>query len=899
MAQNQDYGNKPVRQEWTPDWRLRLAHKIWSAVFTAAKVVAGAAVTVVLIGLVCCFVLVGVLADYLETDILPTASLVLEDYVLDAPSYVYCINADGQIEVLQDLYSSTDWKKAEYEEIPSAMVHAAVAIEDKRFYEHQGVDWVTTLKAFANMFFGSETVGGSSITQQLIKNKTEEDSVTVQRKVLEFFRAALVEKNYDKTFIIEEYLNSIYLGQGCRGVKSAAAAYFGKELQSLTIAECACLISITNNPSLFDPYSTEEFVFEGEMMNGKQRNRHRQLLVLGQLLAQEYITQEEYDEAVAQEMVFKSGIDEADTWFKCPNEECGYEGIRSTFEDSGESLNCKQCTALVQTTEDASQDVYSYFVDALLEQVARDMALADGITNWNDNIWKDYMDRISRGGYHIYATIDKKAQECVDTIYKDLSQIPETKSAQQIQSAIVLIDNKTGDIVAMSGGVGDEKVHFGLNRATQSKLQSGSVIKPLSIYGPAFEMGVLTPASVVKDLPLVYEEDGPYPRNDDRVYTYSRTIYAAIARSVNAVAAHSLKLVGIDNAFNYASNNFHLSTLDAKKDSQLAALALGAQYYGVTVSDMAAAFATFPNNGVYREARMYTKVFNSKGELILNNTQDSERALSEKAVNYMNYCLEYGTSGMGTGWQGKLNNMSTAAKTGSTSSFRDRWYCGYTSYYTAALWCGYDIPEQIYLAKETGNIAAIIWKKVMQPLHDGLENKSVYDQSKMVKKSICVDSGKIATEACKQDVRGSRVESLWLYPEDVPIGTCKEHVTVNYCKDCGCVASEYCLKFAEYSDVVIEVKSLVKMTQAEIDEILAAEDFGLEKKYLKNNYVYFITDDGQDGAFKGFHGDINQDIDVPYMICTKHTKEVWDAFWATISPDNPDLPTDQFAVNTP
>ena len=771
------------------------------------------------------------------------------------------------------------------------MVHAAVAIEDKRFYEHQGVDWVTTIKAFANMFFGSDTVGGSSITQQLVKNVTTEDSVTVQRKVLEFFRAALVEKNYDKDVIIEEYLNTIYLGQGCRGVKSAAEAYFGKEIQSLTLAECACLISITNNPSLFDPYSTEEFKFEGEVMNGKQRNRHRQMLALGQMLVQGYITQEEYDAAVAQELVFKSGIDEDDTWVKCPNEECGYEGIRSTFDQTDDTLHCKQCNALVQTVADASQEVYSYFVDALLEQVARDMALADGITNWDKSIWQTYMDRISRGGYHIYATIDPKAQECVDAIYKNLEEIPDTKSAQQIQSAIVVVDNRTGDIVAMAGGVGDDKVHFGLNRATQSNLQSGSVIKPLSIYAPSFELGVLTPASVVKDLPLIYEEDGPYPRNDDRIYTYSRSIYAAIARSVNAVAAHSLVNLGIDTAFNYAKNTFHLSTLDAKEDTQLAALALGAQYYGVKVRDMAAAFATFPNNGVYREARLYTKVLNSKGEVVLNNTQDSERAISEKAANYMNYCLEYGTSGMGTGWQGKLNNMSTAAKTGSTSSFRDRWYCGYTSYYTAALWCGY---EQIYLSKETGNIAAIIWKKVMQPLHEGLENKSVYDQSKMVKKRICMDSGKLATDACALDVRGGRVESLWLYPEDVPTSTCTEHVKVNYCKECGCVASEYCLKFAEYSDVVIEEKSLVKMTQAEIDEILAAEKYGLEKKYLKNNYVYFITDDGKDGAFKGFHGDINQNIDVPYMLCTKHTKEVWEAFWATISPNDPDLPTDPF-----
>ena len=178
------------------------------------------------------------------------------------------------------------------------------------------------------MFFGESTVGGSSITQQLIKNITQNDSVTVQRKVQEFFQATLVEKNYDKKIIIEEYLNSIYLGQGCRGVRSAAEAYFGKELQTLTVAECASLISITNNPSLLDPYGEKEFKYAGEIMNGRQRNRHRQLLVLGELLNQGYITRDEYDEAVAQELVLKSSIAEEDRWVECSNESCGYEGIR-------------------------------------------------------------------------------------------------------------------------------------------------------------------------------------------------------------------------------------------------------------------------------------------------------------------------------------------------------------------------------------------------------------------------------------------------------------------------------------------------------------------------------------------------------------------------------------------
>ncbi|MBQ8797794.1 MAG: transglycosylase domain-containing protein [Oscillospiraceae bacterium] len=890
MAQYQDKGKKPARQDWTPDWRLRALHKVWMTIFTAAKVALGAAITVLLIGVVCCFVLVGVLADYLETDILPTASLVLEDYVLDAPSYVYSVNSNGEIEKLQELYSSTDWKKAEYEDIPQALIHAAVAIEDKRFYEHQGVDWVTTIKAFANMFFGSETVGGSSITQQLIKNKTDEDSVTVQRKVLEFFRAALVEKNYDKDFIIEEYLNSIYMGQGCRGVKSAAEAYFGKELQTLTAAECASLISITNNPSLFDPYSDEEFTYEGELMNGKQRNRHRQMLVLGQMLVQGYITQEEYDAAVAQEMVFKSGVAEEDKWTICSNEECGYKGVRSTFKKEDDNVYCPKCNSVVTVATDGSQEVYSYFVDALLEDVARDMALQDGITNWNDSIWEDYMDRISRGGFHIYATIDTDVQAAVDKIYKDLDNIPDTKSAQQLQSAIVIIDNSTGDIVAMAGGVGDNKVHFGLNRATQSNLQSGSSIKPLTIYAPGFEQGTLTPATVIKDLPLTYDDDGPYPRNDDREYSYNRTIYSGIEDSVNAVAANTLQKIGLSYGFEFAKNTFGLSTLDETEDLQLAALALGAQYYGIKVRDMATAFAMFPNDGVYREGRLYTKVYDSKGNLILDNTQDSEERLSEKTAAYMNYCLKNAVE-HGTGYQADFYSVDVAGKTGSTSSFRDRWFCGYTGYYTAAVWCGYDIPEPIYLSGASGNSAAMLWNKVMKQAHEGLSNKTLYDSSKMVKVNICMDTGLVATDACTNDVRGARVQEISLYPEDVPTATCNKHVLVDYCTACGCAANEYCLLMAERTDLVIEKKGLLKLTQKEINEILAAEKFGLHDIYTKDYYVYLINENGTDGSFKGFHGTVNQGVTSPYMVCTQHTKAVWDAFVAMYGPAVPEEPT--------
>ena len=878
---------------------------IWAPVSIGLRVAAGALCTVLLIVTVCCFIFAGILGDYLESDILPDAAVVLDDYSMDEPSFVYAVNDNGEIVRLQELYASTDWKKAAYEDIPEALIHAAIAIEDKRFYEHQGVDWITTIKAFGNMFFGSETVGGSSITQQLIKNTTGKDSVTVQRKVQEFFSATILERNNDKSVIMEEYLNTIYMGQGCRGVRSAAAAYFGKELQMLTIAECASLISITNNPSLFDPYSDEVFMYEGEERDGMGRNRYRQELVLGELLAQEYITQEEYDEAMAQKLVLKSSIAEEDQWLEC--EACTYEGIRKTYDKEG-VLACPQCGTAPEIEEDVSQEVYSYFVDAVLKDVARDLALKDGVTEWNKDIWEIYLDRINRSGYHIYTTMDPSVQAQVDLVYKDLENIPKTKSAQQLQSAIVVVDNRTGDIVAMAGGVGDDKVHFGFNRATQSELQSGSSIKPLTIYAPAFELAqsedkdmqkkAISPATVIKDIPLSYD-DGPWPNNDNYTYKKSRTILYGVINSVNTIAAYTLDRITPEYGFNFAQEKFGISTL-VEEDMQFASLALGAQYNGVTVRDMSCAFATFANNGTYREGRTYLKVYDSDGNVVLDNEQEVKKdVLSEKTVNYMNYCLTEAVN-QGTGYEAKIKGISVAGKTGSTSSFRDRWFCGFTGYYTAALWCGYDIPERIYPVNG-GNPAAQLWNDVMEPLHEGKEDILLYDKRVMKSVAICKDSGKIATDACRQDIRTTssdkdtnRVDSVMVYPEDIPSGKCTLHTMVEICKSGDGVATEYCKQFATVdTTMTFEEKGLLKLTATEVKELLRAKSTGaLQSMYTRDDYVYLVDKDGKDADFTGFDGKINKDVKAPYKVCTKHTQKTWEEYQQTLPPETEEDPDD-------
>lgn len=882
---------KAPRINWRPHWSVNTVRRVWAVALSAFKILAGAFVTVLLIGVVCGFVFVGILGDYLQEDILPMAGMNIDDVEMDKNSTMYYVDENGDIQVYQNIFATTSSKWADLEDIPKDLIHAAVSIEDHRFYSHQGVDWVTTIKACARMFFGDDSVGGSSITQQLIKNlllfeDETADDVTVQRKVLEIFRALQLEKRYHKDTIMEMYLNCIYLGQGCRGVRSAAETYFGKELELLTTAECASLISITNSPTYYDPYQNFD--------NNKERKED----VLWAMREYGWIDDATYQEAVAQELVLKVGVDEADRLASCENESCDYRGKVSTYKQEGSSYYCPQCGTLTPVSKNNSQNVYSYFGDTVLEDVAKAMAKQAGF-QWNTSTREMMMNQIKRGGYSIYTTFDKNAQDKVDAIYEDLDQIPDTRGGQQLQSAIVIIDNRSGDIVAMAGGVGEKTVHDGWNYATDSWRPSGSSIKPLSVYAPAFESGAITPATVVKDLPLNYN-NGPYPLNDTRTYSYARTIYRAVVRSVNAAAANTLYRSGESYAFKFAKEKFRLSTLtDAYTDDYgifhtdigVGPLAMGAQTHGVYVRDMASAFATFANEGVYRQGRTFTKVYDSNGNLIIDNTQETEQILSHKTVDYMNYCLTAATR-EGTGVEADLSSsygVSTAGKTGTSGDNHDRWYCGFTGYYTAAVWCGFKDSEPIYCYGGVNNPAAHLFKKVMGPLHSGKSDILLYSSSKLQQVNICLSSGKIATEACTHDIRLDApfdpdafiaTSMAAVYAEDMPKEYCDEHVMLDICSGGG-VATQWCHNFAKVdSSVKFKRRGLVKLTQRDIDEMLRAAPYNLLDDYLRNDYVYLINSDGSDGVFRGLRNDLQQSANAPYKTCPIHTSGAWDRYVA-------------------
>ncbi len=899
--------NRAPRQDWKPHWSLRIVNRTWRIALSCLKVLGCALATVTIIGIVCGFVFVNFLGDYLQGDVSQKAEINLDDYNLEKTSYIYSLDENGDIQILQRIYTTTDRRWASYDELPEELINACVAIEDKRFYEHQGVDWITTMKACVNMFMGgSSTFGGSTITQQLIKNLFEADDVTVQRKVLEIFRAQAFEKKYDKDVVMEWYMNTIFFGEGCYGVKSAAENYFGKELQDMTTAECAALIGITNNPSLFNPYSKRVFTYEGVEQDGAGRNRSRQRKILTAMRDQGWLNEEDYLEAYHQELVYKRGIAPEDKWTFCKDVldnkgdvvtvGCGYDcAVRDlvTKEENGKTLYfCPSCGQAIDITTDASQAVYSWYVDQVIDDVAQALAERDGVEEWNKTVRANYVNLIARAGYHIYTPFDASVQEAVDKIYTDLEQIPTVRNGQQLQSAIVIVDNRTGDIVAMAGGVGEKDTFDAWNRATDAKLQVGSSMKPLTVYAPAFELGVINPVTVVDDLPISYNDKNPFPLNDSRQYHSARTIWRGIVSSVNAVSVNTLDTIGLQYSYNFAKNKFGISTLvdsyttangSVLTDMGYSPLGMGGLTFGATVRDVTCAYGTFANNGVYREGRTFTKVYDSDGNLVLSNEQESRKILSEKTVNYMNYCLDSAVAS-GTGTPADMYRelgIDVAGKTGSTQNYKDRYFSGFTGYYTASVWCGFDRPEQIVLTGNYQNPAARLWKKVMLQLHEGKETIPLYDTTGMKQVSVCLDSGKLATDACYADIRSNvvRVQSrIWVYEEDAPTQFCDKHVTVDYCTVGKSCANEWCKKFEKAGEVKFDSVNLVYTTQDRLDKLLAVEGKGLMASYLRDDYVYLVDKYGNDVPFFGIHGNINAGFAEPYKCCTYHTQEMWEQY---------------------
>lgn len=661
-------------------------------------------------------VILGIGAGALYGFFSSTTLIDVENLKMNFTSFIYYTDPEtGETKHLQTLYDTENRVWADLEEIPEDMRNAFVAIEDERFYQHKGFDVKRTLSAALNLFSKDKpTYGGSTITQQLVKNITKEEDVSLKRKLQELYRAYMLEKEVnDKDAILELYLNTIYLSQNCNGVGAAAEVYFDKDVSELSLAECASIAGITQFPSKYDPYLNPE------------ANKEKQEIVLGKMLELGYISQEECEAAKAQKLEFKRG-------------------------------------------EKSTNAVYSYFVDMVIDDVIDDLQ--------TEKQYSEVMatKMLYSGGLNIYATIDPNVQKAMETVYEDDKNFPKVPGDKRIESAMIVIDPKTGEIKGVVGGRGKKEQSRILNRVNSVR-QPGSSIKPIGVYAPAIEEKVITPRSMIKDEPVDY--DGWTPKNASGRYYGEVSAQYALAQSLNAAAVSILDDLTVEKSFRFLEDKLHISSLVASStrgdkvfsDKNLSSLALGGLTDGISVREMANAYVPFANKGIYKEAHTYSKITDYNGNLFMEKNVTTSVAMDEYTSYTMTQMLKNAVA-TGTGRGAAVRGgMPTAGKTGTTDDDVDKWFIGYTPYYVGAVWNGYDQPKAM---KISGNPSVSIWKKVMDEIHKGKQVVQFERPSNMISVSVCQDSGLLATGSCLGDPRGSRAVSEYFKPGTQPTKYC-------------------------------------------------------------------------------------------------------------------------------
>ena len=714
--------------------------------------------TMILVGGCTAAMVLWIFMNYVDTTLAPTLQVRAEDYTMQLSSFIYYQDRQtGEWVEYQSIYGDQNREYVGIEEMPDMLWKAAVAIEDERFFQHEGVDWQRTLGATLKFFGdGSNTYGGSTITQQMLKNITEDNAGTVNRKIREIFRALEFEKNYDKMQILELYLNNIYLGKRCYGVQAAAEYYFGKDVSELSVAECACIVAITNNPSIYGPMSTVTLTNseKGTVTTAREMNKRRQETILWKMYDPEtglgYLTEAEYRAACDEVLQFT-------------------DGSTSSDEIVG---------------KDDSLKINDWFVEQVIWDVSKDLAAKYEISEGAARTM------MYSSGFHIYTTMDPKIQRIAESVYEDRSNLDLTsRDGQIIRSGITIVEPSTGNIVAIVGDMGEKSGNLITSYATDRR-QVGSSMKPLTAYAPALDSGSITPATTFDDYPIQLLEDNPWPKNSPNKYRGYVDIKTGVQHSINTIALQSLQAGGLAEAFTFATENLGLNLVP--EDMNLSSLGLGGLTYGLNTVEMAAAYAAFANGGVYHEPRTYLRVTNAdETEIILEKESNSRVAMKETTAYFMTQMLQNAVNA-GTGTQAKFSGMPIAGKTGTTSDNFDRYFAGFTPYYSAAVWTGYRLNAKI--SYSGGNPAITMWKKVMQQIHEDLEYKDfpTVEGSKLETVTVCMDSGMLAGDACTADIRGNRLTTKQVVEGTGPTEQCTLHSYISYCPEGQCLATEYC-----------------------------------------------------------------------------------------------------------
>lgn len=717
----------------------------------------------------------GVLKTYIETTpVFDIAQLTKSDRT----SYLY--DADGNELTSISAIEYRDW--VELDDIPEMLRNAFISVEDVRFYKHSGVDFKRLFSAALEILGNSNSSGGSTITQQLIKNKVLGAERTYKRKVQEAFLALQCEKIMEKDAILEAYLNDIYLGESNYGVKTAAKDYFGKDLNELSIRECAMIAGLTQNPYNNNPRRNFYWERYGRDPDSYKNNTVRRTnTVLSRMYENDKITRDQYLSALNEEVSIK------------------------------------------EVSENLRMYDHAYFVEYCIDDVITHWMEQDHVINNSQNR-QLYENKLRTGGYRIYTTLDPVVQQTVQNELSDWDGYPKLADESQNkieeiisdsitietvepQAAAVVIDQHTGEIRAIVGGRHEPQIRKGINRATHSFVEVGSSIKPLSVYGPALDNGA-SPATIIANTEGAIDGwggDKGYPEGGltNKKNYGPVTLRYGLEQSLNVVAARLLfsRYVGIDQAVEYMKR---LGIPESQLNKDGPGLALGTS--GITPLQMCAAYAAIANNGYYNEPLSFTKVTDKDGNVILDADliRGSETKVYKDATTpYLLVDLLKNAVESGTGKNARIEGYEVAGKTGTNSDYASVFFAGMTCKYTAVVWIGHDYPaNKLETNASGGKFAATLWNLFMTKLMEGEESKPIINENEstlgLLQRTVCPISGKLATDACIH-YRNSREEfnkfktiTDWFSYASVPTEPCDIHATLSICKESGCVAGKYC-----------------------------------------------------------------------------------------------------------
>lgn len=696
------------------------------------------------------------------------------------------------------------------DEIPEDLQHAFVAIEDARFYEHNGIDVKGIIRAGVKGILsgGHFSQGASTITQQLLKNNvfttwtTDKGFAKVVRKLQEQYLAVELEKKVqDKNWILENYLNTVNLGQNSLGVQAAAMRYFNKDVSELTLSECAVIAGITQSPERLNPISHPE------------KNAERREEVLQNMEEQGYISEEEKEKALADNVykrIKKVNIKKTEESSQI-NSYFVDEVTNQVLEDLQTMLGYTKADAYkalynsgltIYSTQDpkiqaiCDEEVNNSENYVVQPQISFNYRLsvqkADGnIENYDEHTMLAYY-QASNSAYNINFASEEEALSAIEAYKAEIMEpgdtIPEGGEylhyTLQPQAAMTIIDQSTGEVKAIVGGRGDKVANRTLNRATDSTRQPGSTFKVLAAYAPALDGAGMTLASVEDDAPYTYANGTPL-KNYDKRYRGFTDFRTAITYSINVVAVKCLTDIGVDNSYSYLED-FGFTTL--KDSDRVQSLALGGLTNGVTNLELTAAYATIANQGTYIKPRFYTKILDHEGNVLIDNTAQTKSVLKETTAWLLTDAMKDVIT-TGTGKLCNFEGMTLAGKSGTTTKSRDALFAGYSPYYTCVVWGGFDDNTP----QTTTSYAKLIWKAVMQRLHEGLEDKDFAMPDGIVTCSVCKKSGKLAKNGlCNCDPRGSQVTTEYFAAGTEPTEYCDAHVAVTICSASGKPAGPYC-----------------------------------------------------------------------------------------------------------